>query len=223
MSHRHLETQGCASCDELLLAGFSAGDPRLARRFVRRFQASVYGVAYAIVQDSVLAEDIARQTFDRARLQAGANDPRRGSMRGWLVRTTRDLAIDAVRVQRPAPLDVRQLDALLGLMMHPPEQEVLNAEESDMRSASVRGALAALPREQARAVILAVIHGLRAQQMPTTRTCRWEPRNIGSGPDWSNSTGHDRQRAISAHDKTCAPARTSTPGRCPRARGTTPT
>ena len=38
---------------------------------------------------------------------AAAYDPRRGSVIGWLLTITRNLAIDAVRVRRPVSFDPR--------------------------------------------------------------------------------------------------------------------
>jgi RNA polymerase sigma-70 factor (ECF subfamily) len=165
MSHRDRENEVYQDPDGVLLAGFAARHPQLALSFVRRFQAGIYGVAYTIVRDSALAEDIAQQAFEHAWLRAATYDPERGSVRGWLLRITHNLAIDAVRTQRPTLLDAERLEALLGHMMRTPEQEVLDAEESVSALVSLRGALAALPTEQARAVILAVGHGLSAQQI----------------------------------------------------------
>jgi RNA polymerase sigma-70 factor (ECF subfamily) len=152
--------------DEALLAALGARHPTLARQFVRRFQASVYGVAYTIVRDVALAQDIAQQAFEHAWLRADMYDPRRGSVRGWLLRITHNLAIDAVRIRRPTPVDPQDLHALLGQIMlgqimHSPEQEVLSAEAA----ASVRAALAGLPIRQARAVIMAVGYGMTAQEI----------------------------------------------------------
>jgi hypothetical protein len=72
--------------DDVLLSGFHARDPMLAPRFVRRFQTSVYGVAISIVSDVVLAQDIAESAFEQAWRRADTYDPRRGSVRTWLLR-----------------------------------------------------------------------------------------------------------------------------------------
>jgi RNA polymerase sigma-70 factor (ECF subfamily) len=61
--------------DDMLLAGLGAGDPQMALAFVRRFQRTAFGVALAIVGDSVLAEDITQQAFERAWRHAGLYDP----------------------------------------------------------------------------------------------------------------------------------------------------
>ncbi len=147
--------------DDMLLAGLATGDPQLALAFVRRFQRTVYGVALAVVGDSGLAEDIAQQAFERAWRHAGVYDPRRGSVRTWLTRIVHNLAVDAVRVRRPAPVDPQDLIPLLAAMTEGPERRALAGETS----AQLRKALAALPPEQARAVVLAAVHGLTAREI----------------------------------------------------------
>jgi RNA polymerase sigma-70 factor (ECF subfamily) len=147
--------------DEVLLAGLGRRHPRLAPQFVTRFQASVYGVAHAIVRDPGLAQDVAQQAFEHAWLRADTYDARRGSVRGWLLRITHNLAIDAVRIRRPTPIDPQQLHFLLGQMLRTPEHEALATEACE----SVRAALAALPIDQARAVVMAVGYGMTAKEI----------------------------------------------------------
>src|SRR5690348_17808134 len=91
--------------DDMLLAGLGAGDAQAAVAFVRRFQPMVFGVALAVVGDRGLAEDIAQQAFERAWRHAGLYNPRRGSVHTWLTRIVHNLAVDAARVRRPAPID----------------------------------------------------------------------------------------------------------------------
>jgi RNA polymerase sigma-70 factor (ECF subfamily) len=98
--------------DDALVAGLATGDQEAATAFVRRFQRRVFGLARTIVPDDRAAEDIAQEAFVRAWKHASAYDPRRGSVVGWLLTITRNLAIDAVRVRRPLTLDP---DALLAL------------------------------------------------------------------------------------------------------------
>ncbi|MFI8497061.1 RNA polymerase sigma factor [Streptomyces sp. NPDC085524] len=147
--------------DEALLSGLTTGDPDIAVAFVRRFQRTVYGVALAVVGDPRLAEDIAQETFERALRHAQVYDPRRGSVKTWLTTIAHNLAIDAVRARRARPVAPEDLDALLDAVSDTPERWAL-AEET---SAGIRAAVAALPREQARAVVMAGIYGMPAQQI----------------------------------------------------------
>ena len=147
--------------DDMLLAGLGAGDSQTALAFVRRFQPMVFGVALAIVGDSGLAEDIAQQAFERAWQHAGLYDPRRGAVRTWLTRIVHNLAVDAVRVRRPMPLDPQDLLPLIAAITDTPEHRALGVETSTQ----LRTALATLPPEQARAVVMAAVHGMTAQQI----------------------------------------------------------
>jgi RNA polymerase sigma-70 factor (ECF subfamily) len=148
--------------DETLVAGLAAGDRDAASAFVQRFQRRVFGLARTIVFDDRAAEDIAQEAFVRAWKHAGAYDPRRGSVVAWLLTITRNLAIDAVRVRVPVAIDP---DALLaydaaGTERGPHE----HAELGDDR-VRLRNALARLPEEQSRAVVLAGLLGYTAREI----------------------------------------------------------
>ncbi|MFE9446266.1 RNA polymerase sigma factor [Streptomyces sp. NPDC006602] len=147
--------------DEALLTGLTTGDPELAVAFVRRFQRTVFGVALAVLGDPQLAEDVAQQTFERAWRHAQVYDPRRGSVRSWLTAIAHNLAIDAVRARRASPVDPEDLDALLGIVTETPERRAL-ADDSAER---VRRAVAELPLEQARALVMAGIYGMTAREV----------------------------------------------------------
>lgn len=150
--------------DETLLAGLAAGDAEVALAFVRRFQRLVFGVALAVLGDARGAEDVAQQTFERAWRHAQVYDPRRGSVRTWLSTIARNLAVDAARVRRPTPVDPVDLVDLLGAGGEGPEQCAITAEAV----AELRRALAVLPEAQARALVLAGIHGLTAREIAET-------------------------------------------------------
>jgi RNA polymerase sigma-70 factor (ECF subfamily) len=147
--------------DDLLLAGFCAGDPRLTVAFVVRFQRIVFGVALGVVGDRGLAEDIAQQVFERAWTRGSTFDGGRGSVRSWLIRITHNLAVDAARVRRPFPIEAEALYLLVAAVVDGPEHQAV-AEET---SAGLRQALAALPAEQARAVVFSAVYGFTAREL----------------------------------------------------------
>ncbi|GGO81370.1 RNA polymerase sigma factor [Wenjunlia tyrosinilytica] len=149
------------AADEALLAGLSTGDPEIAVAFVRRFQRTVFGVAIAVVSDPQLAEDVAQQTFERAWRHAQVYDPRRGSVKTWLTTIAHNLAIDAVRARRPTPVDPEDLTTLVDIVTETPEQRAISGEASER----LRSALGTLPREQARALVMAGIYGMTARQV----------------------------------------------------------
>lgn len=147
--------------DEALLAGLATGDPELAVIFVRRFQRRVFGVAMAVTGDVQLAEDVAQSTFERAWRHAQIYDSRRGSVTTWLTTIAHNLAVDAVRSRRTEPMAPEDLDSVIGVVTETPEQWAL----ADEASSQLRAAVGRLPREQARALVMAGIYGMTAQQI----------------------------------------------------------
>ena len=148
--------------DDALLAGLATGDPDAASAFVHRFQRRVVGLARTIVGDDRAAEDIAQEAFVRAWRHAGAYDARRGSVVSWLLTITRNLSIDAVRVRRPVafdPVALLDLDRVSGERR--PEDLALLQDDTDR----LRAALADLPPEQSRAVVLAGLLGYTAREV----------------------------------------------------------
>jgi RNA polymerase sigma-70 factor (ECF subfamily) len=157
--------------DEALLSGLATGDPDLAVGFVRRFQHRVFGVAVAVTGDPQLAEDVAQQTFERAWRHAQIYDSRRGSVTTWLTTIAHNLAIDAVRSRRPEPVAPEDLDAILDVVSETPERYAL----ADEASSRLRTAMAELPPEQGRALVMAGIYGMTAQQV-----AEWEHIPLGT-------------------------------------------
>ena len=148
--------------DEALLAGLAAGDGAAATALVRRYQRRVFGLAATILSDRALAEDVAQEAFTRAWRHAGAYDARRGSVATWLLTITRNLAIDALRVRRSEPIDPTVLAAVIGASnSRGPSDAAVASSEADR----LRRALADLPEEQRRAVVLAAIGGRTGQEI----------------------------------------------------------
>lgn len=96
--------------DAALISGLAVNDESAAVAFVRRFQGPVFGLAVSITRDHALAEDIAQEAFLRAWRAAGSYDVRRGSVLAWLLTITRNLAIDAIRARRSAPVEATELE-----------------------------------------------------------------------------------------------------------------
>ena len=149
--------------DEALLAGFASGDPEAAVEFVRRFQARVYGLARTIVRDRAMAEDVAQETFVRAWRRAASYDARRGRVLAWLLAIARNRAIDVTRLRSIEPLDPEVVAARLELERQS-SGDVDESSRVDERK-TLRDALADLPAEQRRALVLAVYFGRTAAEI----------------------------------------------------------
>lgn len=141
--------------DEALLAAVALAERDAMAVFIRRFQSRVYGLAVTMVNDRSFAQDVAQQAFERAWRHAASYDGRRGAVSTWLLTITRNLAIDALRVRRPEPMDPWMAADLLPPDASDPARSAADAD--DVRR--LRRALSALPVEQRRTVVLATIGG----------------------------------------------------------------
>jgi RNA polymerase sigma-70 factor (ECF subfamily) len=148
--------------DEGLLAGMAVGEHAAAVTFVRRYQRRVFGLAYSMTGDSGVAEDVAQEAMIRVWRHAPVFDARRGSVASWVLTITRNLAIDALRLRRAVPTDPADFAASALLSNeHNPEDVV---RRGDVRH-TVRTAIAVLPDEQRRAVVLAAVYGRTALEI----------------------------------------------------------
>jgi RNA polymerase sigma-70 factor (ECF subfamily) len=130
--------------------------------FVRRYQQRIYGLAVTMLGDAALAEEVAQEAMVRVWRHAPAYDARRGSVTTWVLTITRNLAIDALRARRSTPVDPDD-PAIVGLVSQerPPEELAVAGE---MRPA-LRRALATLPPEQRRALVMAAVYGRTAAEI----------------------------------------------------------
>lgn len=176
--HRYDAGRYAALSDEALMAGVAAREPAAIDAFIGRFQSRVFGAAIAILRDRALAEEATQDAFMRVWRHAGAFDPRRGSVTGWLMRITRNVAVDITRVRRPEAvdptelLDVRELSPDgSGLRSPRGASDVTTGPEATaIRADQVRNALKALPHEQSRALLLAAFYGYTAAEVAEIET-----------------------------------------------------
>jgi RNA polymerase sigma factor (sigma-70 family) len=156
-----------SAADDALLAGYANGDPDASVAFVRRHQRRVFGLALSIVSDAALAEDVAQEAFVRAWRHATTYDTRRGSVPAWLLTITRNLAIDAIRLRRARPIDP---DVIAGMRLEAtgPGSQPAAAAEASADADRLRVALAILPEDQRRALVLAALCGRTAKEVSET-------------------------------------------------------
>ncbi len=148
--------------DDALLAAVALEERDAVAVFVRRFQRRVYGLAITVTGDATLADDLAQITFERAWRYSGTFDPRRASVTTWLLTITRNLAIDAMRVQRAVPFDPEMISQLLPPSLGvDPQQSAVDADQLGRLGSE----LAALPADQRRAVLLATVAGRTALEI----------------------------------------------------------
>jgi len=149
--------------DQALLAGYASGVAEVSVAFVRRFQGHVFGVALAIVGEPALAEDIAQLAFERAWKSAGRYDGAKAGVKTWLTAITRNVAIDSLRTRRPLPVDPVDLIRLLGSADEDPLERAVRTDQAD----HLRTAIRELPLEQRRALVMAGMYRMTAEEVAT--------------------------------------------------------
>jgi len=151
-----------ALSDESLLAGLGSNDPEATTAFVRRFQNRVFGLAFTILGDRDAANEVAQEAFVRVWRHSAVFDARRGTVSGWLLTITRNLALDAVRLRRVIPVDPSASVLLSQPSTAPmPDEELTTPSELRRVSAAIDD----LPEEQRRALLLSVLCGMSASEI----------------------------------------------------------
>jgi len=140
----------------LLMERVRARDPEAFEAIYDRFSRLVYGVALRVLGDQTAAEDVTQAVY--LKLWNAPQAYREGNLAAWLVRVTRNRALDVVRAQAAHP-QVELSEAL-------PENDVL--EESvfaRLDGVAVRRALGDLSENERSLIELAFFAGLTHQEL----------------------------------------------------------
>ena len=124
-----------------------------------RYNRLVFSVAIAIVGDRSVAEEITLDVFVQVWKHAATYQPDLAKVSTWLIAITRHHAIDILRWQKSRPeADPLSWDGISlqnGPAMHNLEEHV----EVNLQRKQVREALAELPDDQRKALVLAYFKG----------------------------------------------------------------
>jgi RNA polymerase sigma-70 factor, ECF subfamily len=143
--------------DEELLRRIGRGDAEALRQIYRRHGSRVYSLAYHIVRDSSLAEEVTQDVFLRIWEKSTTFVASKAKPLTWLLRITRNRSIDWLRRQKPRqelPEDLESPDA-------GPEDTFFKTSSI----AGVRTALAALPVAQRKALSMAYYQGFTHREI----------------------------------------------------------
>ncbi len=137
--------------DEQLVRRWQSGDDQAGALLAERYRQSVGAVAYAILGDMGLAEDVMQSTYEKASQRVDTlRDPR--SVGAWLVVTARRTALDILR-RRRRETPINDFDTAAA---HDPGRD---AEVNEL-GAAIRDAVAALPREQRELFTMKYVGGM---------------------------------------------------------------
>ena len=147
--------------DASLLTRIAQRDTQALDALYARHARQVFSLALAVLGDQTRAADLTQEVFLLVWRNAGAYRPT-GSARSWLLRLTRNRAIDELRraqrhAQHTAPLSSQVIETF-----SVPHEAIDPADRQ-----VVRDAVAALPAAQREALLLAFFYGLSHQEIAT--------------------------------------------------------
>jgi RNA polymerase sigma-70 factor, ECF subfamily len=123
------------------------GDQQAVRFLYVKYSDNIYGYIRSIVRDEHDAEDLTQQVYAKLLTGIAKYDDRGVPFFAWLLRLARNAAIDHLRTNRPVPTETMV------------ESEVSSGADMD-RAETLRTALATLPYDQRKVVVLRHFLGL---------------------------------------------------------------
>ena len=150
--------------DEELMPLIGAKDAEAFEVFYDRHGGVVYSLAYRIVGEQAIAEDVTQEAFISVWRSGARFDQARGSVRAWMLGIARNRAIDVLRGRAGKAPSLDFDDE--GLLEQRPADERTEAEAMRRETASeVRGAIEELPGEQSKVIQLAYFGGFSQSEI----------------------------------------------------------
>lgn len=145
--------------DQDVLSAIARGKVEALDVLYQRYHRELYALAYSMVSDHQLAEDLMQETFVRVWRHAASYSPQAGSVRGWLFAILRNYAIDYLRKQRqrstPREVPLGEIECDNRLALEDTWEEVWRREE---RAQLVR-AMARLSEKQRMVIEMGYFRG----------------------------------------------------------------
>jgi RNA polymerase sigma factor (sigma-70 family) len=145
--------------DEALLSAIARGDVLAMDSLYQRYSRILYSLAYRMVADHQIAEDLIQDAFLSVWRRSTSFSPQAGAARSWLISILHHRAIDYLRRVRrrshiqEAPLDEIELDETAAV------SDVWDEAWRSVQSSQVRAALMQIPPEQRLVIELAYFQG----------------------------------------------------------------
>ncbi|HTU77625.1 MAG TPA: sigma-70 family RNA polymerase sigma factor [Solirubrobacteraceae bacterium] len=131
------------------------GDRQALGFLYARYADNVYGYVRSIVHDPYEAEDVTQHVFAKLIHVIGKYEQRDVPFFAWILRVSRNVAVDHIRRQRAIPVEeVRAVQESAGVSC------VLGSHQNGERMNDLREALATLPPDQREVLVLRHFAGL---------------------------------------------------------------
>ncbi len=142
------------SDDIALMQRIAARDQQALMELYETYGKAVYSLAYRVVNNTVLAEEVAQDTFLKVWNQTARWDSEKGKLKSWLLTIAQFTAIDRLRQERRQPV------VLLDALDDNAETFMLADATHWQEGTTMQILIAQLPIEQARLIDLAFFHGM---------------------------------------------------------------
>ena len=146
--------------DEALLSAIAGGAVWAMDSLYQRYSRILYSLAYRMVADHQIAEDLIQEAFLAVWRRSTSFSPQSGAARSWLISILHHRAIDHLRKVRrrsssmqEAPLEEIELDETTAV------SDVWEEAWRSLQSTQVRAALMKIPTEQRMVIELAYFQG----------------------------------------------------------------
>src|SRR6266704_2020659 len=155
---RNAESQDEPS-DEALLNAIAGGAVWAMDSLYQRYSRILYSLAYRMVADHQIAEDLLQDAFLAVWRRSTSYSPQTGAARNWLISILHHRAIDHLRRMRrrsgilEAPLEELELDETTAF------PDAWDEAWRSIKSSQVRAALMQIPPEQRLVIELAYFQG----------------------------------------------------------------
>jgi RNA polymerase sigma factor (sigma-70 family) len=145
------------------MARTAEGDRQAFAELYRRYASAGLGLAFRVIGERSLAEEVLQEVFLSVWRNGGAYDPARGSVRSWLFAQVHHRAVDVVRREEGERRRTQSNPPTLGDERG--VDDVIEESWLAARRQQVRRALAGLPQEQRQVIELAYYGGLTQTQV----------------------------------------------------------
>lgn len=150
--------------DVMLIAAIAMQNPDSFAILFRRYSPAALGLATRIVANASLAEEIVQEVFLSLWQTAARFDPRRGSVRSWLLLQIHHRSVDSVRSEAASMRRAQEhsADTMVNL---PGADSVVEEQFLTERRLEVQAALTTLPADQRAVIELAYFGGKTQSQV----------------------------------------------------------
>jgi len=151
--------------DDDLVHRLWTGDEGAFRELFSRYAPVAHGLAYRLVRQAQLAEEIVQETFLSVWRSPERYDRSKGSVRSWLLAAVHHRAVDAVRREESQRRRADRVAGRLEVITDDPADELAAALDRPREQRLVREALEALPEEQRDVLSKMYFDGLTQSQI----------------------------------------------------------